>query len=114
MGGRLVGRGSRSSSTEKDAHAPLTIRERPRPVGLTARSLADEMPKIAKELGALAVSRLSMPGTHAVGRVAGLALQITPSGARSWVLRAMVGGRRREIGLGAYPGVSLKEAQEKA
>ncbi|MBF4014840.1 integrase arm-type DNA-binding domain-containing protein [Burkholderia pseudomallei] len=72
------------------------------------------MPKIAKELGALAVSRLSRPGTHAVGRVAGLALQITPSGARSWVLRIMVGGRRREIGLGAYPGVSLKDAQEKA
>lgn len=72
------------------------------------------MPKIAKELGALAVSRLSRPGTHAVGRVAGLALQITPSGARSWVLRIMVGGRRREMGLGAYPGVSLKDAQEKA
>lgn len=72
------------------------------------------MPKIARELGALAVSRLSRPGTHAVGRVAGLALQITSSGARSWVLRVMVGGRRREIGLGAYPGVPLKDAQEKA
>lgn len=72
------------------------------------------MPRVAKELGALAVSRLSKPGTHAVGRVAGLALQITPNGARSWILRVTVGARRREIGLGAYPGVSLKEAQEKA
>ncbi|MFL9863230.1 integrase arm-type DNA-binding domain-containing protein [Paraburkholderia fungorum] len=72
------------------------------------------MPKIAKELGALAVSRLSAPGRHAVGHVAGLALQITPSGARSWVLRVTVGKGRREIGLGAYPGVSLKAAQEMA
>lgn len=72
------------------------------------------MPLKAKELGALAVSRLSKPGTHAVGRVAGLALQISPTGSRSWILRVMVGGRRREIGLGAYPSVSLREAHEKA
>ena len=72
------------------------------------------MPRKAKELGPLAVSRLSTPGTHAVGHVAGLALQITPTGARSWILRVMVGDRRREIGLGAYPSVSLKEAHEKA
>jgi integrase len=60
------------------------------------------------------VSRLSAPGKHAVGKVAGLVLQITPGGTRSWLLRTMIGGRRREIGLGAYPGVSLKDAQEKA
>ncbi|VWD17391.1 tyrosine-type recombinase/integrase [Burkholderia contaminans] len=72
------------------------------------------MPKTAKELGALAVSRLSGPGTHAVGRVPGLALQISPSGAKSWILRTTVGGRRREIGLGPYSAVSLKEAQERA
>lgn len=72
------------------------------------------MPKVAKELGALAVSRLTQPGLHMVGRVAGLALQVTPTGSRSWILRAMVGGKRREIGLGAYPAVSLKEAHEKA
>ncbi|WP_186142386.1 tyrosine-type recombinase/integrase [Burkholderia gladioli] len=72
------------------------------------------MPKMAKELGALAVSRLTNPGTHAVGRVAGLALQVSPTGARSWIFRTTVGGRRREIGLGAYPAVSLKDAHEKA
>ncbi|WP_250865614.1 site-specific integrase [Caballeronia sp. INSB1] len=72
------------------------------------------MPKIAKELGALAVSKLMQPGLHMVGKVAGLALQVTPAGSRSWILRAMVGGKRREIGLGAYPAVSLKEAHEKA
>lgn len=72
------------------------------------------MPRVAKELGPLAVSRLSGPGTHAVGRVAGLALQITPTGSRSWILRVTIGGRRREIGLGPYPAVPLKEAHAKA
>ncbi|MFM0210463.1 tyrosine-type recombinase/integrase [Paraburkholderia sediminicola] len=72
------------------------------------------MPRIAKELGPLAVSRLSVPGRHTVGKVAGLALQITENGARSWVLRAIVGGKRREIGLGAYPSVSLKDAHARA
>ncbi len=72
------------------------------------------MPRKAKELGALAVSKLTVPGTHAVGHVAGLALQITKTGTRSWILRVTIGGSRREIGLGAYPGVSLKDAQAKA
>jgi integrase len=72
------------------------------------------MPKIAKELGALAVSRLTAPGLHMVGHIAGLALQVTPTGARSWIFRVMVGGKRRAMGLGAYPAVSLKEAHEKA
>lgn len=72
------------------------------------------MPRKAKELGALAVSKLTVPGTHAVGHVAGLALQVTFTGTKSWILRVTVGGSRREIGLGAYPGVSLKDAHTKA
>jgi integrase len=72
------------------------------------------MPKIAKELGALDVKRLTRPGYHAVGKVAGLMLQVTGTGSRSWVLRTMVGGKRREIGLGAYPAVGLALAHQKA
>jgi integrase len=49
-----------------------------------------------------------------VGGVAGLALQVTATNARSWILRVMVGAKRREIGLGAYPAVSLKAAREAA
>ena len=36
------------------------------------------------------------------------------SGARSWALRVVVGERRREIGLGGYPTVTLERAREYA
>ncbi len=72
------------------------------------------MPRIARELGPLQVKRLTAPGYHAVGHVPGLTLQVAPSGSRSWVLRVTVGDKRREIGLGAYPGVTLAMAHQKA
>jgi integrase len=72
------------------------------------------MARKAKELGALEVSRLDEPGLHCVGGVAGLRLQVTPFGARSWILRVMVGGKRREMGLGGYPDVTLAGAKEAA
>jgi len=70
--------------------------------------------KKAKELQALDVKRLKTPGLHAVGGVAGLALQIAPGGSTSWVLRVMVGDKRREMGLGGYPDVTLAGAREAA
>lgn len=78
------------------------------------------MPIIAKELSAVEVKRLNQPGWHAVGGVAGLLLQVrTPTRKnsplpRSWILRLRVGGKRRPIGLGSYPQVSLAEARERA
>ena len=83
------------------------------------------MPRRAKELSDLVVSRLKTPGLHAVGGpAAGLHLQVTESGARSWVLRITVGTRvdakgktvqrRRDMGLGAYPTVTLKLARKLA
>lgn len=72
------------------------------------------MPKRAEELSAIDVKRLSEnPGFHAVGVVAGLHLTVTP-GAASWILRVTVGAKRRDIGLGAYPEISLKAARNKA
>ena len=72
------------------------------------------MPKKAVELGALAVSRLSEPGLHFVGGVAGLGLQIAPGGSKSWVLRVVISGKRRDMGLGGFPDVTLAGAREAA
>ena len=81
------------------------------------------MPKKAKELSALAVSKLKTEGRYAVGGADGLHLRIAGA-SRAWVLRLAVGTRtdakgkavvhRRDIGLGSYPEVSLSEAREKA
>lgn len=77
------------------------------------------MPKIAAELGPLDVKRLGHPGGKgnamvAVGGVAGLYLQLAPKGGRTWILRMLVGGRRRDIGLGGFPSVTLAQARDKA
>lgn len=72
------------------------------------------MPRQAKEKSALEVKRLSRPGLHAVGGVSGLYLQVAPSGGRCWILRATVGAKRRDIGLGGYPSITLQQARDKA
>ncbi|BCB07897.1 phage integrase [Vreelandella venusta] len=83
------------------------------------------MPRQAKPLTAMEVKRLTQPGFYAVGEVPGLHLQVTKTGARSWVLRYATGDTRlaqsgktfkvrRDMGLGGYPGVSLAQARDKA
>ncbi|NMT62195.1 tyrosine-type recombinase/integrase [Marinobacter orientalis] len=94
------------------------------------------MPKVVVEMGALQVKRLGhgtvkKPGgknevgapctaLHAVGGVSGLYLYCRPpgenqiSGARSWILRTMVGARRIDLGLGGFPEVTLAQARDKA
>jgi integrase len=72
------------------------------------------MPRKAAELSDLAVRRLAKPGLHAVGGVAGLHLQVAPGGARTWILRISVAGKRRDMGLGGYPDVTLSQARDKA
>ena len=67
------------------------------------------MPKIAKPLTALEIKRLETPGLHAVGTVPGLCLRVmpTPSLAKMWTLRIVVGNKRRDLGLDGYPAVIL-------
>ncbi len=72
------------------------------------------MPKKASELSAVDIRRLTEPGFHAVGGVAGLLMQVTKTGAKTWVLRARIGNRRRDMGLGGFPDVTLAQAREKA
>ncbi len=57
---------------------------------------------------------MSTPGRHAVGMVDGLHLEVSNSGARSWLLRIMIGGKRCDMGLGGYPAVTLAGAREAA
>jgi integrase len=52
------------------------------------------------------------PGKHVDGE--GLTLVLADGGRGKWVLRYFVGGKRRELGLGGYPAVSLAEARTKA
>ena len=44
----------------------------------------------------------------------GLYLEVQPTGTRSWIQRLSIRGKRRELGLGGFPLVSLKEARAQA
>jgi len=70
--------------------------------------------KTKEVLSALEVGRISSTGYHFVGGVSGLVLQVSKTGTKSWLLRVLVGGKRREIGLGGYPDVTLAGAREAA
>ena len=56
--------------------------------------------------------RNAPPGHHIDGN--GLYLYVQPTGARSWIQRLVIRGKRCELGLGSVALVSLAEAREKA
>ena len=61
-------------------------------------------------LTAATVKALSEPGMHGDGR--GLYLRVAKGGSKGWILRIVIDGRRRDIGLGGYPAVSLAKARQ--
>ena len=63
-------------------------------------------------LSATRAKALKDPGRYSDG--GGLHLYISKAGRKSWVQRITIDGRRRDIGLGAFPTVSLAQAREKA
>lgn len=65
-----------------------------------------------KALTAVQVRSLQKPGRYADGN--GLYVVVEPSGAKRWVLRTVIRGKRRDMGLGGLSLVSLAEAREKA
>src|SRR3954447_9733577 len=65
-----------------------------------------------KALTAVQVRTLQKPGRYADGN--GLYLVVEPSGAKRWLLRTVIRGKRRDMGLGGLSIVSLAEAREKA
>lgn len=65
-------------------------------------------------LTAKKVERTKEPGRYRDGLVKGLLLQISESGAKSWLLRYELHGRERMMGLGPAADFNLKEARERA
>lgn len=68
-----------------------------------------------RELGRLTVAgiaKLTAPGRYSDGN--GLYLQISRWGTKAWILRYQFNGRSREMGLGSYADIGLKEARDKA
>lgn len=50
------------------------------------------------------------PGSHRVNN--GLYIQVSKSGSTSWLFRFQLDGRRREMGLGSYPEITMLKARE--
>ena len=63
-------------------------------------------------LSAAFVRSVAKAGRYCDGQ--GLYLQVDPSGSRRWSQRLVIAGRKRELGLGGFPLVSLKEARAQA
>ena len=53
-------------------------------------------------------------GPDKYGDLHGLILRVMPGRSKQWIWRGTVHGKRKDLGLGAYPYVSLSEAREKA
>jgi integrase len=71
------------------------------------------MPRTLNKLTDVKISQKRLKaGRHSDG--GGLYLNVTPTGSKSWVFMWVVGGKRREMGLGPYPAVSLAAARRKA
>lgn len=71
-------------------------------------------PRTGKPLSAAFVRTIREPGKYHDGGGLGLMLRVESSGSRRWVQRIVISGRRREIGLGTPPVVTLAAAREAA
>ena len=70
------------------------------------------MRRTHQRLTSLSISRAKDAGYLADG--GGRYLQVTAAGSRSWILRFAMARRRREMGLGSYPAISLAMARKAA
>ncbi|WP_374593025.1 tyrosine-type recombinase/integrase [Sphingosinicella sp.] len=77
--------------------------------------MAGKKPKGAhrgRALTAATIKNLKEPGFYGDGE--GLYLKVDTNGKQRWVQRIVIQGKRRDIGLGPFPRVSLAEAREAA
>ena len=71
------------------------------------------MPKLVTNgLTVLQVKHLTQPGTYNDGN--GLTLRVAATGGKSWVQRVTIDRKPRNIGLGSFPAIGLKEARAQA
>ena len=68
--------------------------------------------RTVERLTALQAKRATKAGLLGDGK--GLYLRVGDSGSKSWVLRYMLDGRAREMGIGSYYDLSLADARERA
>jgi integrase len=61
-------------------------------------------------LSAVKVANLKVPGYYADG--GNLYFRVAPSGVRGWIFRFTMGGRTRDMGLGAFPQIGLAASRE--
>jgi hypothetical protein len=64
------------------------------------------------KLSAVEVSKAKGPAVLHDG--GGLYLRVSATDSKAWVFRFQLAGRRRDMGLGPYPDISLAEARMKA
>ena len=70
------------------------------------------MARPTNKLTAIVVEKQARPGRHSDG--GGLYLNVTKSRSKSWVFIWSINHRKREMGLGPYPAVSLAKARTRA
>ncbi len=63
-------------------------------------------------LTAMKVKHMAKPGRYSDGDT--LILNVTQQGSKNWIQRLTINGRRRDLGLGPFPEISLQEAREKS
>ena len=71
-----------------------------------------KMGRALNKLSDVSAKAEKRPGRHSDG--GGLYLNVSPSGTKSWRLMWVRDGKRREMGLGGYPVVTLAKARSKA
>jgi integrase len=81
-------------------------------VGVDAKGKKPKGRHPDKRLSAVTVRQRSTPGRYCDG--GGLYLVVDETGAKRWQLRAVIAGKRTEIGLGGLTTVSLAEARDEA
>lgn len=76
--------------------------------------LSQKSNKGSNKLNALFVKSINKPGKYHDGNRTGLYLRVDANGAKFWIQRIMISGKRCELGLGSPPVITLANARSTA